>query len=266
MTRPTLIFGDVHGELSKLQSLLQQARSQFGDLDIYSVGDLIDRGPDPKGVVDLCIREGIQGILGNHELWLHKYLTTGEFGAEALHPIMGGKATLSSYGGHAGLNVRSIPAIRRDLRGLVPDSHKAYILSLPIYRRLDVAGVTYWLTHAGVSRAMGGRFQQHIQEVAEREGEIIEDLDALLLEVIVKVMPDSILWEHFDQGHPDCFQFSRGNVQVFGHTPVSAVLNTPTYIALDTGCGRKRGRPGRPNHLSGVVLLPGGGRQIVRSA
>jgi len=265
MTRPTLIFGDVHGEVSKLQSLLQQARSQFGDLDLYSVGDLLDRGPDPKGVVDLCIREGVQGVLGNHELWLHKYLTTGDFGAESLHPIMGGSATLSSYGGQAGLNVRSIPAVRRGLAVLVPDHHKAYILSLPLYRKIEVAGVPYWLTHAGVSKAMGERFQQHIQEVAEGAGAAIGDPDALLLEIIVKVMPDSILWEHFNPKQPNRFSFSHG-VQVFGHTPLPSVLSTPTFIALDTGCGRKRGTPGRSNHLSGVVLLPGGGRQIVRSA
>jgi len=69
MSRPAVVFGDVHGDSVKLEKLVAEVRKRFGtEVDIYSLGDLIDRGPDSKGVLDICVREGIQGILGNHEL------------------------------------------------------------------------------------------------------------------------------------------------------------------------------------------------------
>jgi hypothetical protein len=95
---------------------------------------------------------------------------------------------------------------------------------------------------------------------------VITDHDTLLMEVLIKVMPDSILWEHFDPVQPNRYRFRNGGIQVFGHKGVQRVMDGGHFIALDTGCGRKRGTPSRPNHLSGVVLLPGGGRKIVRSA
>ena len=70
------IIGDVHGELDALVLLLQRLGVDTEKLTsprkLVFVGDLVDRGPDSVGVVELVMRMVEAGIavavLGNHEL------------------------------------------------------------------------------------------------------------------------------------------------------------------------------------------------------
>jgi serine/threonine protein phosphatase 1 len=70
--QPTVLIGDVHGcldELRQLWSLLNIKR----DTRIIFLGDLIDRGPDSKGVLEFfeeqCLRfPDLHLLMGNHEL------------------------------------------------------------------------------------------------------------------------------------------------------------------------------------------------------
>lgn len=59
------IIGDIHGCLTELKKLVALAPN---DSDIYCTGDLIDRGPDSKGVIAFVRDNNIQVTLGNHEL------------------------------------------------------------------------------------------------------------------------------------------------------------------------------------------------------
>jgi len=63
----TLIIGDIHGCHAELLDLL--AAAGLGDDDlVVSVGDLVDRGPEPGPVVDLFrARAGSVVLCGNHE-------------------------------------------------------------------------------------------------------------------------------------------------------------------------------------------------------
>ncbi len=63
----TLIIGDIHGCYAELLDLL--AAAGIGDEDlVVSVGDLVDRGPDPGAVLDFFrAREHSVVICGNHE-------------------------------------------------------------------------------------------------------------------------------------------------------------------------------------------------------
>lgn len=62
----TLIVGDVHGCRDELESLLEKAAITASDRVVF-VGDLIVRGPDPKGVLDLVQKLGARVVRGNHE-------------------------------------------------------------------------------------------------------------------------------------------------------------------------------------------------------
>lgn len=62
----TLVIGDVHGCKAELEDLL----GLFGptaDDSVYFVGDLIARGPDSTGVLDLVATLGAKSVVGNHE-------------------------------------------------------------------------------------------------------------------------------------------------------------------------------------------------------
>lgn len=63
----TLIIGDIHGCYHELLELLDTAAVASTDL-VVSVGDLVDRGPDPAAVVRwFRARPGAVVVMGNHE-------------------------------------------------------------------------------------------------------------------------------------------------------------------------------------------------------
>jgi Calcineurin-like phosphoesterase len=62
----TLIVGDVHGCLDELDALLRLAELQPGDRLVLA-GDLVAKGPDSQGVVQLARERGALAVLGNHD-------------------------------------------------------------------------------------------------------------------------------------------------------------------------------------------------------
>lgn len=75
----TILIGDVHGCRAELEELLEHVGYAFGDR-LIMVGDLVVRGPDPAGVLDLLQRVGARSVRGNHEdrllRWKSGKLTT----------------------------------------------------------------------------------------------------------------------------------------------------------------------------------------------
>lgn len=65
MTR-TIIVGDVHGCAAELDALLGRVHFALGD-KLVLVGDLVARGPDSLGVLDIARRTGAVIVRGNHE-------------------------------------------------------------------------------------------------------------------------------------------------------------------------------------------------------
>src|SRR5438270_5081272 len=62
----TILVGDVHGCSRELDALLDRIRFSSGDRLVF-VGDLIARGPDSLGVLDVERRTGALIVRGNHE-------------------------------------------------------------------------------------------------------------------------------------------------------------------------------------------------------
>jgi hypothetical protein len=62
----TIIVGDVHGCRGELEALLERVAFGSGDRLIF-VGDLVARGPDSLGVLDVARRTGAVIVRGNHE-------------------------------------------------------------------------------------------------------------------------------------------------------------------------------------------------------
>lgn len=63
----TLVVGDVHGCLAELEDLLAAAHHDPSRDRLLFLGDLLDRGPDPVGVVRRVRALGADCLLGNHE-------------------------------------------------------------------------------------------------------------------------------------------------------------------------------------------------------
>lgn len=62
-----LVVGDIHGHYDAFMRLLDKVNYDPSTDIIYSVGDLIDRGPDSVKVVDFFLGDRRYAIKGNHE-------------------------------------------------------------------------------------------------------------------------------------------------------------------------------------------------------
>ncbi len=72
-----IAIGDVHGcylELAELLSRLEPTK----DDQLVLLGDLVNRGPDSRKVIDIARENRAVALLGNHELRLLKYRRTGD--------------------------------------------------------------------------------------------------------------------------------------------------------------------------------------------
>ena len=213
---PVAVLGDIHGRSDLLRRLL----AELGDMPVLSVGDVVDRGPDSKGCVELLIERGAVGVMGNHEEWVRSWLGGRGFDDFALSRAMGGAATLDSYG----VPERSARAIE-GAAGRVPPSHRAWFASLAETIDLGVGGRRYWVTHAA-------------PEDTDVEG---EDEARELFETAGQ----RLRWSAFRPSRvADC-----GRPVVCGHMCQDEPVITRRCIAIDTGCATTPG-----GALSAVIL------------
>lgn len=61
------VVGDLHGSLSSFQNLLKHLNFDRTKDRMFSVGDLIDRGPDSPGCLELLHEPWFYSVLSNHE-------------------------------------------------------------------------------------------------------------------------------------------------------------------------------------------------------
>ncbi len=96
-----IVIGDVHGCYKTLLALLEKIPK---DQDIVFVGDLIDRGPSSKDVVEL-VKSKYMSVMGNHEEMMinaceydPEQSLWGNYSAMRDFIRNGGEETLKSYG------------------------------------------------------------------------------------------------------------------------------------------------------------------------
>lgn len=89
------IIGDIHGCIKTLRSVHKKLLTHTKE--IYTVGDLIDRGPSSKDVVQFCIDNEIKLTKGNHEDMLINAIEHSTEYNIFMHYRNGGSKTAKSY-------------------------------------------------------------------------------------------------------------------------------------------------------------------------
>lgn len=149
-------IGDIHGCLSETQSLLQKIKvdnEYRGEAKTYLVflGDLIDRGPDSRGVLELLLNFPYQFakplfIMGNHE----EMMVRGLMGEPELLPDWlkyGGYACAESYGLSRGeLSGHDPEVLEHLLRRAIPKKHVEFMSGFLDYVQFG----DFLFTHAGI--------------------------------------------------------------------------------------------------------------------
>lgn len=211
-------IGDIHGHLGKLMlahDLIEADRRETGDniAPVIHVGDLVDRGPDSRGVIDHLMKGIQQGanwvvLKGNHDRMFAYFMANPAQSDPRLweelhwlHPMLGGRETLASYG-VASAEGDNVIDIHAKALACVPPDHIDFINSLPLWHRFDEA----LFVHAGI-----------------RPGIRLEDQDE-----------DDLVWirAEFLNDTSD-----HGVLIVHGHSPVDTATHYGNRLAIDTGAG-----------------------------
>jgi serine/threonine protein phosphatase 1 len=158
----TYAIGDVHGHLDKLQALhtliaADRATTDDEEAPVIHIGDLVDRGPDSRGVIDFLLAGTARGenwlvLKGNHDRMFSGFMADADYHDPRLrrdlwwlHDRLGGVETLASYG-VMNAGERLLHDVQAEARAKVPASHLAYLAALPTHHLRD----TCLFVHAGV--------------------------------------------------------------------------------------------------------------------
>ena len=200
--------GDVHGCADLLADAFARidadrtASLPVRCLEIY-LGDLIDRGPASREVIDRLIERRadreVVCLKGNHEDLALRFLAD-----PSLFPTwgkLGGRETLMSYGLMPLVRgAAEQAALARAFGAALPPSHRSFLMSLPVFQ---VCG-DFFFVHAGV--------RPGVSLERQREADLLWIRDEFLN------------WS-------DPF----GKLVVHGHTPVRQPEFLPNRINIDTG-------------------------------
>lgn len=210
-------IGDIHGyadELKSAHARIEADRAAHGvDGPVVHLGDLTDRGPDSRGVIQFLL-DGIKRgedwivIKGNHDRLFAQYVLNGtgtdnclRAGLTWLSPGMGGDKTLASYGVTRKM-LEKAEAFHARAASVVPAEHVEFVNTLPLWHRTD----DLIFVHAGIRPGIP------LEEQTE---------DDLLW------IRDDFLWHLHD----------HEALVVHGHTPVDTAEHYGNRVNLDSGAG-----------------------------
>ena len=240
MAERFLVFGDIHGEWRKLENLLARVKPDYERDEIVFLGDYVDRGPEPKRVLDYMMslpqRENIHLLQGNHEsmMW-DGYEDYGTVFCETGSLMdSGGILLWMQNGGHT--TFQQVSESEDEFR-----KYADFVHQLPLYYGTQIAGRHYLFCHAGIDPACPfGRqtksdfiWNRHMAERYTRHRKI---------RYVKALQQDGEL------------------TVVVGHTPVLTMeegrytpIITPEVIFLDTGSFLPEGRISCIDLISGRI-------------
>lgn len=128
------IISDIAGNYETLLRLLDQMPK---DATVVSIGDMIDRGPKSKEVLDFFMKDGNKALMGNHDHFLISSYYSDQYYDYGVWMWNGGGKTLQSFG------VRDV----RDIDKKYPE----FIKSLPLYLKFkerNKDGLKGFISHA----------------------------------------------------------------------------------------------------------------------
>ena len=219
------VIGDIHGCYFTLRELIQKIREKYPAIQIFSVGDLIDRGNFSFEVIELIISEKIRFTPGNHDYMFYYFVNypSSEMGNAWLYN--GYEKTIASY----------------ENRFEKIADHLDLIITAPLF--IDLKDC--FICHAGISNYYKSKLPKNYRE------------DLSILKNITETDLTSstgILWTRGEL-------LNLGKLQVVGHTRRDEVLyrkkNNVLYIDTSVYMMNKlTAVVVENNHVSDIISVP----------
>lgn len=203
-----LIVGDVHGCFTKLrQALADVGFNPEGGDRLFSVGDLVDRGPESPEAVEWVMKPWFHAVQGNHEdmaiRWPNGNMDPGNYIANG-----------------GGWNVSNTPEACAALS-------KCFAM-LPVAMELETAKGLVGIVHADCPFDSWQDFAASLED---------ESLSGSMLGAIV----DAAQWSRERLANPDQTGVSGVVAVVVGHTPMQRFTSLGNVLYIDTGGWLPRG-------------------------
>lgn len=196
------IIGDIAGNLKTLQALLRK----MPDEEFISLGDMVDRGPRSKEVMDFIRLHG-KALLGNHEHIMMDYYNRSIPQPQGYQPFYrnstwfdnGGLTTMESFS--QGFTEKFLRGEKVDVSALIPQDYIEWLKTLPLFYQDD----KLFLSHAP---------RHHRLNLAEAEN-LGKGFNSLWGDPRSDM---SLIWNRED---PEPVE---GKIQIYGHNPYPDVL------------------------------------------
>lgn len=201
----TIIVGDVHGCRTELEDLLDRVAFASGDRLVF-VGDLVARGPDSLGVLDVARRTGAIVVRGNHEQRLLDW-------REARSAWMRGEAAAKP----------PIGRMHRDIARALRPVDWTLLESSPFYVELPEHELC--VVHAGL--LPGSRLEEQSPSTLMRLRTVRVRAPAKKGRASSRRKHENVLWGAAYAGPPHI---------VFGHNAAPGLQLHAWATGLDTGC------------------------------
>lgn len=219
---PTYVIGDIHGSLRSLHKLLEHAQLIDhhhnwigGRSNLWFIGDLVDRGHDSIGVIDLVMRlqgeaqaagGSVNSLLGNHEVL---FLAAYQFGRRS-----------------TGLSSNFITKWRRnggnkdDLKKLTKQ-HIEWLTGLPAMAQI---GDTL-LQHADAT--FYNHYGNSVDEVNANLRQLLRKSNTLSWDELLEEFSKRGVFQHHLVGNEIVDRFLtlyKSKRLIHGHTPINLIL------------------------------------------
>lgn len=189
------VVGDIHGCFSKLRSVLEEIKFDETKDRLFSVGDLVDRGPESEEAIDWLAKTWFHAVKGNHEQMTIDLQTFGE----------------DMYSRHNGM-------------GWILDSPKEHqklyaevFKDLPVAIEIEAKGKKYGIIHADVPVNNWDELEKCLNGT---RGDGYENV---------------ALWSRDKINNSDKSFVDNIEVVYVGHTPLKKVTVLGNVIYIDTG-------------------------------
>ncbi len=148
MAERTWIIPDVHGCLLTLKALVEDLIGLNTADKLIFLGDLIDRGPDSRGVLDYIMNLQYQGydvtvLKGNHEDYMLKVIEAEKSKSSFAQFFKKPSSALREWRLHGGTETLQNFTDSNPL--LIPEKYSYWMQQLPLYLQTDA----YYIVHAG---------------------------------------------------------------------------------------------------------------------
>ena len=203
--RRRIAIGDVHGCSKTLQTLIEGGINPDKKDELYFVGDLIDRGPSTREVLDYLLELKSKGfnihvVRGNHEdIFLKAHEDESFVNAWFSN---GAEETLNSF------DAPEIIPRNQECLKIIPEKYLKFIMEMPLYYNLSDCIIV----HAGLN------FESD---------DILKDEHAMLWSRHMNYLPGKV----------------NSKTIIHGHTPIPVstiknIVNDPKckILNIDAGC------------------------------